>query len=920
MRSFRRRRLAAIALLGLALGGAFLASAAGADDYEERRKPGRCRCHLGQGTWDYLRSPLIPPEDPPHCGLMIGGGSCKERPRPKGVSGVCWGHQKESCFWKRHAYSWKIRCSVCWNDQECGACDPLVNDRDEATRMLLAKRIRSESKTLGKNVIVAVSPHFYVVTNAEKRIKLTTRRGVKRLMSAHEVAHLYAQRCEIAYADFMHWYGGDTNLHKPMAVYVVADESTAEAVGARYFGGEGVHMNYAFNYGNRLADGFSGNGFVVSQQHSRNDTRMHGYCRHQIGHILFSCWQVHGGFEEECPRWAWVGAAHFLSKLLPIHEDYATYCYGEGAGAEGPQTRWPKRVRQMAAGRMSPIETYFNLNSLSVFKYDDHLRSWSIMDLMLREDRERWLKLLTQLRNKDHEGKAFKEALGIKPDQFQDRWKERVLGKRKTMGEMRVDSRPLDDEPGRRERERLRSTQDVEEMAGLIRGVDVVRDLATLVILLGHLDHKSDLIREAVHHVLMRTVDPKLMTFLREQALYDSRSMVRAGVLRVLGALKHAQGRERIEDKLTDRDWLVRANAAHALQQIGDVASRPALEKALAEKKAKAWISIVDAYASFPGSTDETTLLIARGLEHKRWQLRLTAARALAKVGTMAAMDPLIDRFSKEGGRMKRELHAALRAVSKDDLGPRPATWRTWWDEQKKKHGGALPPPPPEPVAKNPAGDRYADPSGKGRKDDPHYYGRRIFSRSVCFVLDTSGSMELNMDVRPEDVSRLGDLPASGTRDAIAKKALLDALGQLDPRTLLRLVFFNTDVKVWKRDMQPANAANRAAAESALKNALPQGETNFHGALKAALGLHGRPSTNPTLDAMPDTVFFLTDGRPTKGEITSMPELITWFADLNRFAKVDLTIIALGELNIDLPRLQKLADAVDGTLIHVRER
>ena len=51
-----------------------------------------------------------------------------------------------------------------------------------------------------------------------------------------------------------------------------------------------------------------------------------------------------------------------------------------------------------------------------------------------------------------------------------------------------------------------------------------------------------------------------------------------------------------------------------------------------------------------------------------------------------------------------------------------------------------------------------------------------------------------------------------------------------------------------------------------------------------------------------------------------MPELISWFADLNRFAKVALHIIALGELNIDLPRLAQLAEAGGGELIHVRER
>jgi len=337
----RRRVLRLLPLLFGGLAGVVFLVAAGAfspaaraEEYTERRKKGRCYCHRGQGTWAYLRSPLVAPEDPPHCGLMIGGGSCRKRPRPKGVSGECWGHQKEACFWKRHAYSWKIRCSVCWNDEECPGCDKLIRSRDEATQALLAKRIASEAKTFGEDVVVAVSPHFYVVTGAHERIKLTTTRGTKRLMSAHEIVHLYAQRCEIAYADFMHWFGGDVNLHKPMAIYVTDSEPMRKAVGERYFGGEGIHMNYAFAYNDRISDGFSGNGFVVGQQHSRNDHGMHGYCRHQIGHILFSCWQLHGGFEEECPRWAWVGAAHFLQKLPDLYKDYATYCYGEGTGAE----------------------------------------------------------------------------------------------------------------------------------------------------------------------------------------------------------------------------------------------------------------------------------------------------------------------------------------------------------------------------------------------------------------------------------------------------------------------------------------------------------------------------------------------------------------------------------------------------------
>jgi hypothetical protein len=916
-----RRLLAAAGGLLATLLFLWLAASAPAtaDDYEERRQEGRCYCHRGQATWDYLRSPLVPPADPPHCGLMIGGGSCKSRPRPPGTSGTCWGSQKESCFWKRHAFSWDIRCSVCWSDETCSACDGLIHERDALTRALLAKRIASESKTFGPNVVVAASPHFYVVTAADKRIKVVTKRGSKRLMSAHEVVHLYAQRCEIAYADFMHWFGGDVNLHKPMAVYITDEESTRKAVGTRYFGGEGIHMNYAFAYNDRIADGFSGNGFVVGLQHQGDDHNMHGYCRHQIGHILFSCWQVHGGFEEECPRWAWVGAAHFLEKLHPFHADYACYCYGEGAGGEGPTKKWPKRVRALAAGRREPIETFFNKNSLSAMKYPDHLRAWSIMDLMLREDRTRWLETLARLRTREHEGKAFKEVLGLTPDAFDVRWGERVLGRRKTMGAVRADN-ASDEEPGRRERRRLETTQDAEELAGLVRGLDEVKDLATLESVLTRMGDKSDLVRESIHLVLLRTRMPALRAVLREQALHDSDSDVRAGVARVLGGLRDAEARVRLEAALDDRAWEVRSEAAGALERIGDAACVPVLVAHLGEKQPKAWIAIADALAALsPERLTEATLPLAQRLDDPRWQVRLTAARALAAVGTEACLDLLIERFAKENGRLKKEFHAALRGVTGDDLGPRAATWATWWKTQKDLHGG-LPPAPPEPVAPTPGETRYADPNeGKRPEDDPHYYGRRVYSRSVCFVLDTSGSMELNMKVRPEDTRRLGDLPSQGTRDEIAKKALRDALYKLDPRTKVRLVFFGSRVKLWKNDLQPATPANVAAAEDALRNARPEGETNFHGALKAALGLHEKATTTARLEDIPDTVYFLTDGRPTDGEITSMPELVSWFAHLNRFAKVELHIIALGELNVDLPSLEALAQAGNGVLVHVRE-
>ena len=48
--------------------------------------------------------------------------------------------------------------------------------------------------------------------------------------------------------------------------------------------------------------------------------------------------------------------------------------------------------------------------------------------------------------------------------------------------------------------------------------------------------------------------------------------------------------------------------------------------------------------------------------------------------------------------------------------------------------------------------------------------------------------------------------------------------------------------------------------------------------------------------------------------------MTSWISNLNRWAKIELHIIALGELNVDLPSLQQLADAVGGDVLHVPEK
>ena len=213
------------------------------------------------------------------------------------------------------------------------------------------------------------------------------------------------------------------------------------------------------------------------------------------------------------------------------------------------------------------------------------------------------------------------------------------------------------------------------------------------------------------------------------------------------------------------------------------------------------------------------------------------------------------------------------------------------------------------------------DPKKDKGSDEPHYYGRRIFSRSVGFVFDVSGSMDKNITIPEGASTKLGDIPRSGTRMEIAREVLAGAIQKLKSKVKFNLVFFSTDVQPWKGGkMVPASPGNTKAAASAVRNKPADGETNIHGALKAILGLHDKSSLEANLDDIPDTVYFLTDGSPTAGQITSAPELLGWFENLNRFAKVRLYVVAFGNLGVDLDFLRGLAAAGGGELIHVPEK
>jgi HEAT repeat protein len=840
-------------------------------------------------------------------------GNCAQVERPEGWSGECMGSQKVPCFWKRHAASWGITCLACLRDKECPACDEVAHLPDAAALERLEKQARLEGDSAKRRVLVGTSAHFYVATDILS-LKLLTQEGGPRVADQHEVVHLFLERAEKAYDDFVDAVGGfgdDVRLGQPMAIYLAQRKNKKEAWQAAYFGSASTDMLYGGNDG-RVA-GMCWNGFALSADEAPTDRDLHASVRHMIGHILFSCWHGVSPFQKNCPKWAFAGVADWLCKSDPLFVDWTVFCSDEGPGPNGTGKDWDTKARAIAGGRHDPIEKLFGVASLSHLTFDDLVRSWSYMDLMLREDRERWLATLREIRDGTEPAIAFQKGLGMSPEEFDKRWADRLAGRRKTMGDVARDASGRDAVTvAKKSLSRVKTEQDPQLLAALLRGFERVPDVEVAEVVLSRLPVESDLVRETIVLLLDKTEAPEVVAWLREKGLTDPAPMVRAYVARAIGDLKDAAARPALETMLDDPHWLARANAARSLAILAAPESVPALVAKAEDANEKAWISKADALATFGDVAHGATAVVAAHLGAPDWQTRLTACRALAKMGDAGAMDALIERLETEGGRLRKEILAALRAVSHENFADNPQTWRTWWKGQKPK---GIPPPDPQ-APHNPEDDRYAKPKTPPTPDEPTYYGRRIFSQSVLFVIDVSLSMDTFIKIPPDAAAKLGQLQ-NGPRIDVAKAAVSNAIRKLDPRARFNVVFFSTNVRPWQPTLVPANDANKNAALDAIRAASLEDETNVYGALKAAVGLHEKPTLTATLDPIPDTIYFMTDGTPTRGEIVETEPLLSWMRDVNRFAKVELHVIAMGNLGVDLAFLERLATENGGEFVHV---
>lgn len=310
------------------------------------------------------------------------------------------------------------------------------------------------------------------------------------------------------------------------------------------------------------------------------------------------------------------------------------------------------------------------------------------------------------------------------------------------------------------------------------------------------------------------------------------------------------------------KDWAVRAACARmAAMAVEDEPAKGVLSDSLEkEKDPRVKVAALEGLTTAPGSSWHS--LVAPRVEDPDWGVQILAIRLAAQREIGKAIPGMIRALAKASTRVAEEAGAALRKLTGQSIEPYAEPWAKWWEENRAKWGedGR----PLQPVVSAP------------RPEDVTYYGIRVKSDKVMFILDISDSMKSEKQAPPAPPPKgptTGE-PAmkepdprekfSGPKIEIAKQELKRVVKGLPKQAMFNIIAFNHVVTLWQPKMMEATEANKELAYAWIRDMQPSGVTYIDGALQMAFKMAGMGAYDKAYPGVAlDTIFLLSDGAPT---------------------------------------------------------
>lgn len=338
-----------------------------------------------------------------------------------------------------------------------------------------------------------------------------------------------------------------------------------------------------------------------------------------------------------------------------------------------------------------------------------------------------------------------------------------------------------------------------------------------------------------------------------------------------------------LEDRLAWVDAVSEVDAPAVTRALHAVAKSAEMDTVLR-------VRAIDALAARQDGAMFGDALAMLKLPRDQQPLLLAAIRLLRHMHDKRGIEPLIEFLAREDLKRERtDAHLALVSLTGVDHGVYPGEWRKWWEDQG----------PTFQMPKDPKPTGNVRPPKKGTT----FYGIQTLSDKVLFIVDLSGSM---------DKQQKGAGSEGKTKWDVLKQQLTGAVFGLRPTDTFNVIFFNHALIPWQAKKVEATERNKRLLKDWVedKRRQPLGGTNIYDALELGFKIAHRTTGPPDLD----TVFFLTDGRPTAGKIRDRQRMLQIFEAWNKSAHLTIHAVGVGAEH-DIEFMKALARIGDGRYV-----
>jgi HEAT repeat protein len=378
--------------------------------------------------------------------------------------------------------------------------------------------------------------------------------------------------------------------------------------------------------------------------------------------------------------------------------------------------------------------------------------------------------------------------------------------------------------------------------------------------------------------------------------LSDSRLRVVASAIQTLGKMQSLKAYPLLLKKAYEPNLIVKIAALEALSDIKPQGSVFYLESALNNAPPEIKIVVLEMFTKHKIDKSLVLKYASILLTDKSPAVSATVVKCLREMREKEAVGILIERLDNNLWRLRYDIVSALKDLTGQPFGFQSSIWKNWYEANKDRIELSL---------NKPTGldlNHLTNPS----ETIPTFFDIPVLGKNIIFIIDFSGSMKYEQETE------------GGRKEPkidIAIRELSNTLKALPPETKFNIIILSTEAtRLNKREvfksMLPATDNNKKGTLDFIKSLwqrledIKRGRADHYDALMEAIN-------KPEID----TIFLLSDGKPSYGTYMDDDNIIENIAKNNRFKKVVIHTILTGKKGINLRLMERLAQITNGVCV-----